>query len=565
MFNHTGTDYVFAPEIEGFGRVRQVAGVTTLAGDSSEFTGETDVTGGTLLVSGSLGGDVNVDSTLMVSGEIGGTVTVGEDGLLGGTGTIGGLVLEGTLSPGFSPGTITIDGDATFSEGSVLEIQLLANGGGDFIDISGEATIEGGTVEIGLLDPETSYVGSTVYRFLDAAGGVTGQFEGLIENSAFLDFALGYDATGVFTTVEQVLTFPDVAITFNQVEAAGALADLDQTGGSDALAVYNALLMLDGDAARAAFDAASGEIHAVNLASATRRAGGIAERLLARGTTAAGEGWGVWGSLIGADGDVEGDGNGAPFSHDGLGGEFGIDYGGPDDGWVVGFGFGYQHGDTELPARHSAADYSGWHIGSYARIGTGGAGFTFSAAGAYADGKSDGARTIAIGALTRTADAHVDLHGWSLGAEARYGVAVGGDWSVGAQARIVHAEGQLGSFAESGAGSLNLTGGSGNDDQRTRYGGGGFLRWTGSNGALDAGVAWMTGKGDPAEVALAMAGAAGSAYRVRAARGDGDAVQATLAGSVDLGGGVTLGANALGSFGKREEQLQGSVTLGWRF
>lgn len=566
LFNHTGADYAFAPDIIGFGTIRHAAGDTDLAGGSAEFTGTTDVTGGTLLVSGSLGGAVNVDgSTLMVSGTVGGTVTVGEDGLLGGTGAIGGLVLEGTLSPGFSPGTITIDGDATFAEGSVLEIELLANGGGDFIDISGTATIEGGTVEIGLLDPETSYVGGTTYRFIDAAGGLTGTFDGLVENSAFLDFALGYDATGVFTTVEQVLTFPDVAFTFNQVEAAEALADFDQTGGSDALLVYNALLMLDGDTARAAFDAASGEIHAANLASATRRSGGIAERLIARGTTASGEGWGVWGSLIGEDGHVEGDGNGERLSRNAVGGEFGIDYGGPDDGWAAGLGFGYQDGDTRLPGRHSRADYSGWHIGTYARIGSGGAGFTLSAAAAYADGNSDVSRTVAIGALDRTATSRVDLSGWSLGAEARYGIAVGGDWAVGAQARIVHAEGKLGSFSESGAGSLDLSGGTGNDDRRTRYGAGGFLHWAGENGSFDAGLAWMTGKQDPTEIGLAMAGAPGSPYRVRAARGDGDAAQATLAASVGLGAGWTLGANALGAFGSREEQLQGSVTIGWRF
>lgn len=566
LFNHTGTGYVFDPDIIGFGTITHAAGDTEFAGDSGAFTGTTDVTGGTLLVSGSLGGAVNVDgSTLMVAGTVGGTVTVGEDGLLGGTGTIGGLVLEGTLAPGFSPGTLVIDGDATFAEGSVLEIELLANGNGDFIDISGTATIEGGTVEIGLLDPEQSYVNGSIYRFIDAAGGLTGQFDGLVENSAFLDFLLGYDATGVFTTVTHVLTFPDVALTFNQIEAAQALEDFDQTTGSDALAVYNALLMLDEDAARAAFDGASGEIHAAALASATRRNAGIAERLIARSNAGSGDGWGVWGSLIGEDADVEGDGNGAHFSRDAVGGEFGIDYRGPDNGWAVGFGFGYQDGDVDLPARGSSADHGGWHVGGYARHGSGGAGFTLAAGAAYADGEADVARTIAIGALTRTATSKVDVSGWSLGGEARYGFAVGGDWSIGAQARIVYAEGRLGAIAETGAGSLNLAAGAGNDDRRTRYGGGAFARWEGENGSLDAGLAWMDGSGDPAEIGLAMAGATGTSHRVRAARGDGDAAQFTLAGSLDLGGGWRIGANAQGAFGNREEQLQGNVTLGWSF
>jgi autotransporter-associated beta strand protein len=54
-FNHTGTGYAFAPLITGAGTIEHRAGTTALTGDSSGFTGTTTVSGGALLVNGTLG------------------------------------------------------------------------------------------------------------------------------------------------------------------------------------------------------------------------------------------------------------------------------------------------------------------------------------------------------------------------------------------------------------------------------------------------------------------------------------------------------------------------------
>src|SRR4029077_13792270 len=52
-FNHTSTNYVFAPAISGNGSVNVLAGVTTLTANNT-YTGATMVNGGALIVNGSI-------------------------------------------------------------------------------------------------------------------------------------------------------------------------------------------------------------------------------------------------------------------------------------------------------------------------------------------------------------------------------------------------------------------------------------------------------------------------------------------------------------------------------
>ncbi|WP_159559693.1 autotransporter outer membrane beta-barrel domain-containing protein [Alcanivorax sp. S71-1-4] len=48
VFNHTSSDYVFAPYLSGVGTLRHLAGDTTLAGGDADFDGMVHLTGGTL-------------------------------------------------------------------------------------------------------------------------------------------------------------------------------------------------------------------------------------------------------------------------------------------------------------------------------------------------------------------------------------------------------------------------------------------------------------------------------------------------------------------------------------
>src|SRR5690606_25656975 len=77
QFNHTNTDYTFAADITGFGAIDHAAGTTALTGNSTNFSGATTVSGGALLVNGTLGG----------------TLEVRDGARLGGSGTVGTTVI----------------------------------------------------------------------------------------------------------------------------------------------------------------------------------------------------------------------------------------------------------------------------------------------------------------------------------------------------------------------------------------------------------------------------------------------------------------------------------------
>ncbi len=63
----------------------------------------------TLTGSSAFAGTVNVDGNLSVNAAMtGANVIVGAGGTLGGTGSIGNTIVNGTLSPGNSPGTLTM-------------------------------------------------------------------------------------------------------------------------------------------------------------------------------------------------------------------------------------------------------------------------------------------------------------------------------------------------------------------------------------------------------------------------------------------------------------------------
>ena len=243
----------------------------------------------------------------------------------------------------------------------------------------------------------------------------------------------------------------------------------------------------------------------------------------------------------------------------------GVDYRGPGNSWAVGFGGGYDERDIDLPGRSSRTEADGWHLGGYARYGNGGVGLSATLSGAYASGEAEVDRTILVGALNRSASTRVDLEAWSVGGELRYGLALGNGWAAGPQLLISHARAELGRFTETGADSLDITGGNGNDHSRTHYGGGLFARWEGTNGSLDATASYLRAGASPTEVILTMAGAPNTPYRVRSARGDGDTLQLGLAGQLDIGRGWSIGANLQAAQGDRERNLQGSATIGWRF
>ncbi|ADZ68957.1 Serine protease, subtilase family [Polymorphum gilvum SL003B-26A1] len=129
VFNHTDTDYVFGTAISGGGTINHLAGNTTFSADSSGFTGETIVNGG----------------TLTITGELGTTVTGGAEG-------------EGAIighSAG-SSGTVAVTGaDANWSIAADLRVGFQGNG---TLAISDGGTVYNRSSLIGIIPGSTGAV-----------------------------------------------------------------------------------------------------------------------------------------------------------------------------------------------------------------------------------------------------------------------------------------------------------------------------------------------------------------------------------------------------------------------
>ena len=115
-FNHTDLsgNYTFDAILSSAtdqAQINHIAGVTRLTANSVAFQGQTNVSGGSLQVDGTLGGIMNVMT----------------GGTLAGNGVVGDTVNAGTIAPGASIGTLTIAGNYTGNNGT-LQIESVLGG-----------------------------------------------------------------------------------------------------------------------------------------------------------------------------------------------------------------------------------------------------------------------------------------------------------------------------------------------------------------------------------------------------------------------------------------------------
>jgi len=140
-------------------------GTWTLTGEGT-FTGGTTVNMGKLYVEGNLISDVLVQQM----------------GFLGGTGTItGNLTNFGTVSPGNSPGTMTVKGNYTQGSTGNLTIQIAGTKAGqyDILKIGGHAQLAG-TLTIDPSKSSLKFKMGDKVTFLVADGGVDGKFQNVV-------------------------------------------------------------------------------------------------------------------------------------------------------------------------------------------------------------------------------------------------------------------------------------------------------------------------------------------------------------------------------------------------
>ncbi|WP_168879203.1 autotransporter domain-containing protein [Rhizobium sp. P28RR-XV] len=455
---------IFANKISGGGRIEQLgSGSTTLSGDSSAFTGTAAISAGTLFVDGTLGG----------------TIDIASGGRLGGTGTVGTTIVSGggTISPGHSPGALHVNGAITFDRGSTYSVDITPTLSGDLIDVTGTATINGGTVDVAK-SAGTFKPGSHL-TILSAAGGVSGSFDQLKQNMPFVDLSLSYNSKDVYLDVTRnAVAFCDVARTQNQCTVGNGL---ESRGQDDP--VYQALAAIsDVGSARQALDALSGEIHAslhgimledsrfIREAAIDRlRAGSSdpkgSDALPLGGSSSQGatpppgSAITVWGRSFGSWGRWDGNGNAASITQSIGGFLLGADA--PiGDSWRVGLVTGYDQASNELSSRSSSADIDTFHIGAYGGAEIGRVGLRFGASYGWHD--IDTTRSIVFPGFSETERATYHAGTGQIFGEAGYQLDVG-ELSVEPFAGLAHVNYDGNGFNEKG-GNGALTGLRGDED-----------------------------------------------------------------------------------------------------
>jgi outer membrane autotransporter protein len=281
---------------------------------------------------------------------------------------VGAASIQGTLAPGNSIGTLGVSGNFTQAAGSIYQVEANAAGQADRINITGTATINGGTVQV-LAQPGI-YGTSTTYTIVSATGGVSGAYANVTSNFAFLTPALTYDANNVFLTLalgRGGTGFLMSAYTTNQKAVGSALNQSLAGATGDYVTVINALASLSAFQGPAALNALSGEQYAdfgtMNVNNSAMFMNSIGQQMALARTGAAAPGQRtalamacdgtacdgtspltVWGSLLGGLGTVQGDYNASAATYNYAGGAVGIDYR-LDPRFLVGLGVGYTAGN----------------------------------------------------------------------------------------------------------------------------------------------------------------------------------------------------------------------------
>jgi T5SS/PEP-CTERM-associated repeat protein/autotransporter-associated beta strand protein len=244
VFNHTDTDYIVSARITGKGTIIHESGTTTLRGANS-FSGSMQVTGGLLVAEGSLASFSSV--------------TIGQGGTIGGTGQLPSTTVLGTISPGNSPGTLTVNGNLTMGANStyVAEIQGAV---ADRINVTGAAALAG-TLKLAFLPGAYSF--RTSYTLLSAQGGLGGSRFGTVDSSS--GFGAGVATDIAYTANDLLVTLsakPLAGLVTGPANPYAVAAGIDRAvaGGADPSGLFG-IYNLPATALPAAINQLSGEVH----------------------------------------------------------------------------------------------------------------------------------------------------------------------------------------------------------------------------------------------------------------------------------------------------------------
>ncbi|MDI9853654.1 autotransporter domain-containing protein [Comamonas sp. 17RB] len=525
------SDATLAQKISGSGSLTKTgAGVLTLTGNSSNYTGSTLVANGGLLLGS--------------TAKLGGTVTVASGATLAGTGNVGstGSVVTvqsgATIAAGDASsayGTLRVAGDLVLEQGALYQVQADPNSSASsLLKVAGKATLAGSVLHVGNeSNAATDFQVGKTYAILQASQ-IEGTFGSAISNFAYLDTSLGYSANEVTLQLQRKssgggnggtggngggqMEFADLAETRNQSSAANAISSLPSSH-----ALYQFVEKLPAGTPAAVLASLSGEVQASvgsSLVGLGAFAPGISGQHLRNNMTAGfragapvaqsdgalpASAWPsskalpAWAEVVGHWQRYDGDGNAAQLKQRTTGLFLGMDQEVGTSGWRLGGSVGYTNADGRVADRSSESDVNSYSAAVYGgkSFGTG-TGPRINVLGGLAYTWHDIETTRRVSSLGQTLKADYSAHTAQLFAEVGY--AIGQYDKVGFEpfAGVSLGQQRTGSFQEHG-GFAALKGRSSTDDLASTTLGmrvHSDFQLAGKEGRLRATVGWRHAFGD---------------------------------------------------------------------
>ncbi|WP_332696431.1 autotransporter domain-containing protein [Bosea sp. (in: a-proteobacteria)] len=572
-------------------------GTLTLTGTST-YTGPTHVDGGRLIVDGSLASPV----------------TIGADGTFGGSGTIPQLTINGTVSPGNSPGTLTVNGDVIFGPGGVYVAEI-EGAQADRINATGTAQLAG---TLRLVPLGGTYLFNTPYTLLRAQGGRTGTF-GIVQTQG--SFGAGITSQVAYTGADVNLTLAPAPLA--PIVAVGPLGIGSPRNPAAVAAGFDAALaaganldaffpLYNQSAANlpGALNTFSGEVHTSAAAMGFDVSGRFLSTMLdpfalgRRGQAGSSMGassfyaaeqyakapgplgrigrtsldvaapdprYSVWGSVFGATGHVDGSAGvgSARRDSDHAGVAVGADWR-FDPNAAIGFAVSSAKANASLASGRGSAEADAFQAGLYgmARAGA----FSFGASAAYSWLDVEARRTVPVLGF-QPLSAKYGAHGFGVRAEAAWEALRFGGMTLSPTTAIQAQSIRTDAFRETaapgaaaGVAALAVNGRTSNA-VRTELG----LRL---DADFRAGATYLTAFGSVAwahylerdmTMSASIAALPAASFVVEGARRDRDAALVGLGLDIRLTPAVSITARADGAFSANSGEIGGSAALRVRF
>ena len=358
-------------------------------------------------------------------------ISVAPGATFGSAGVVNGnLSIAGTLSPGASIGTMTVNGNVSLAAGSVSLFEIDATGA-DRLQVNGALNIaSGATLQ---LAPSGGIRPGVSYDLIVASGGISGSYSNVLKPDSLFGFVVQRDDR--IQLLGQFLGgtgfAPQIA---RSIDYANATLEV-QPATSTLFAALPALLNADGTSNARAFAQLTPEAYASATQAGVDNALALtgAARGPAFSTTREDAGPFTFGQIVGqwhTLGADPGEGTAAARTR-GYGFLGGIGYG--NAGFSIGAFGGYLDTRQTIGALGAETKNDGFVGGVHARYAANGVGVTASLL--YDGGEAYTARTLP-GATRATG--RYDLQSWATDVQVSYAIDMAAEWSLRPRAGITY-------------------------------------------------------------------------------------------------------------------------------